>query len=80
MAGITHLRSIAISAEDPSSLLPFYEQTWGLERVAETDAGTIMLRARGAEHHVLQPGPGTGPRTGADCSGRRVTGRGGRDR
>jgi catechol 2,3-dioxygenase-like lactoylglutathione lyase family enzyme len=60
MAGITHLRSITISAEDPSSLLPFYEQAWGLERVAETDAGTIMLRARGAEHHVfsLVPGPG----------------------
>jgi catechol 2,3-dioxygenase-like lactoylglutathione lyase family enzyme len=60
MALITHLRSIAISAEDPASLLPFYEQTWGLERVTDTDTGVIMLRARGAEHHVLSLVPGTG--------------------
>lgn len=57
---ITHLRSVAISATDPTDLLPFYERTWGLERVAHTDDGQILLRAKGSEHHVMTLVPGTG--------------------
>ncbi len=57
---ITHLRSIAISATDPDDLLPFYEQTWGLSEVARTDDGTILLRANGAEHHVMSLVAGSG--------------------
>lgn len=57
---ITHLRNIAISAADPESLLPFYEQTWGLETVARSEAGEILLRAKGSEHHVLTLVPGAG--------------------
>ncbi|WP_375479295.1 VOC family protein [uncultured Jatrophihabitans sp.] len=60
MTLITRLRSIAISAQDPAALLPFYEQTWGLERVAETTDGAIQLRARGPEHHVFTLVPGDG--------------------
>jgi len=57
---ITHLRSIAISAADPDDLLPFYEQTWGLTRVARSEDGSILLRANGSEHHVLALTPGVG--------------------
>lgn len=57
---ITHLRSIAISAQDPAQLLPFYEQTWGLERVADGADGAILLRARSPEHHVFTLAPGDG--------------------
>lgn len=60
MTLITHLRSIAITAQDPSALLPFYEQTWGLQRVADASDGAIELRARGAEHHVFTLAPGDG--------------------
>jgi catechol 2,3-dioxygenase-like lactoylglutathione lyase family enzyme len=58
--GITHLRSIAISATDPELLLPFYEQTWGLSPVARTSGGEILLRANGSEHHVMTLVPGSG--------------------
>ncbi len=57
---ITHLRSIAISAEHPESLLPFYEETWGLASVGRTPEGSILLRANGPEHHVLALVPGDG--------------------
>jgi catechol 2,3-dioxygenase-like lactoylglutathione lyase family enzyme len=57
---ITHLRSIAISAENPEGLLPFYEQTWGLTAVGRTPEGSILLRANGPEHHVLALVPGDG--------------------
>lgn len=57
---ITHLRSIAISATDPDDLLPFYEATWGLVQVGRDADGSIMLRANGAEHHVLTLVPGAG--------------------
>lgn len=62
MPGITHLRSIDISAQSPDALLGFYEDTWGLQRVpAEPDTGgRIALRARESEHHVLTLVPGTG--------------------
>lgn len=57
---ITHLRSVAVSATDPDKLRPFYEDLWGLETVDVTGEGSILLRANGAEHHVLSlvPGPG----------------------
>ncbi|MEV7602145.1 VOC family protein [Kitasatospora sp. NPDC089797] len=62
MTGITHLRSIDLAATDPAALLPFYEQTWGLEQVPDPTAptGGIALRARGTEHHVLRLVPGAG--------------------
>jgi catechol 2,3-dioxygenase-like lactoylglutathione lyase family enzyme len=60
MSGITHLRSIAISAEDPTDLLRFYRDTWGLRPAGTTPDGGIMLRANGSEHHVLTLVPGTG--------------------
>jgi catechol 2,3-dioxygenase-like lactoylglutathione lyase family enzyme len=60
--GITHLRSIDISAEEPAALLPFYEEAWGLERVEDLPGsapdGALALRARGPEHHVLRLVPG----------------------
>ncbi|RSN39895.1 extradiol ring-cleavage dioxygenase [Amycolatopsis sp. WAC 04197] len=49
---ITHLRNVEIQTPDPAELLPFYEDVWGLSRVAET-GGRIRLRGRGPEHHVL---------------------------
>jgi catechol 2,3-dioxygenase-like lactoylglutathione lyase family enzyme len=62
MAGITHLRSIDISAPDPAALLPFYEQAWGLDQVTDPTAptGAIALRARGPEHHVFRLVVGAG--------------------
>ncbi len=57
---ITHLRSIAITAAEPASLLPFYEDTWGLEQVATDSDGGIHLRARGDEQRVLSLVPGDG--------------------
>lgn len=71
MPGITHLRSIDISADSPAGLLGFYEDTWGLQRlhppgpdgIAGGNGGggeRIPLRARGPEHHVLTLVPGTG--------------------
>lgn len=59
MTAITHLRSIDISAPDPAALMRFYEDTWGLERVGDSD-DRITLRARGTEHHVLGLVPGAG--------------------
>ena len=58
MALVTHLSSIDISVEDPSALLEFYESTWGLRKIATTESGEILLRAAGAEHHVLTLVPG----------------------
>lgn len=60
MSVITHLRSIAISAQDPAELLPFYEETWGLQQVGTTEAGEVQLRGRGAEHHLMSLVPGDG--------------------
>ena len=44
---VTHLRSVAISAEDPAALLSFYEDTWGLHRSSTVSDGSIRLRANG---------------------------------
>lgn len=60
MPRITHLRSIDISAADPVGLLHFYEDTWGLQRAAIGQDGSVALRARGTEHHVLTLVPGAG--------------------
>ena len=60
MAEITHLRSIQISSPDLPGLVRFYEQTWGLQRVAEDASGTVYLRASGPEHHVIALTPGAG--------------------
>jgi len=59
-SGITQLRSIAISAENPAELLHFYRDTWGLEEVEEGADGSRHLRARGQEHHVFSLVPGDG--------------------
>jgi catechol 2,3-dioxygenase-like lactoylglutathione lyase family enzyme len=61
---ITHLRSIEILASNPTGLLPFYEEVWGLARVAGPDE-RIMLRASGPEHHVLTLTTGQGHGLGA---------------
>jgi catechol 2,3-dioxygenase-like lactoylglutathione lyase family enzyme len=58
MAPITHLRSIAITAELPAELLDFYENTWGLRQVGTSPTGGLRLRARGGEHHVFTLEPG----------------------
>ena len=60
MTLVTHLRSVTISAQDPAALLPFYEETWGLERVAGGADEAIHLRARSSEHHVFTLVPGDG--------------------
>jgi catechol 2,3-dioxygenase-like lactoylglutathione lyase family enzyme len=60
MGLITHLRSVAISAQDPAALLGFYEDTWGLQTVDRRPSGAIRLRARGKEHHVFAIEPGDG--------------------
>jgi len=60
MSTVTHLRSVAISAEDPTELLAFYENTWGLQRSGTGADGSILLRANGDEHHVLALAPGRG--------------------
>ena len=60
MALITHLRSVAITAEEPRTLSGFYEDVWGLEQVGSEPGGGIHLRARGTEHHVLSLVPGDG--------------------
>ncbi len=57
---VTHLRSVAISAEDPAALLSFYEDTWGLHRSGTASDGSILLRANSDEHHVLTLSPGSG--------------------
>jgi len=69
MSHITHLRSIAISAKDPRSLLPFYEDTWGLQQVGSTPEGGLLLRANGQEHHVLELAPGGGHSLEKICLG-----------
>lgn len=60
VAPVTHLRSIAISARQPSELLGFYCDTWGLRLVRADTDGSLHLRARGPEHHVLSLVPGDG--------------------
>ncbi len=57
---VTHLRSIAISAQRPVDLLGFYQDTWGLQLVATDPDGALHLRARGPEHHVFSLLPGDG--------------------
>lgn len=60
MALVNRLRSISITAQQPRSLLEFYEDTWGLQPVGPTPSGGVRLRARGSEHHVLCLEPGDG--------------------
>lgn len=60
MTLISHLRGIEVSATDPAALLAFYEDTWGLQRVAETPDGGVLLRAHSPEHHVFALVPGDG--------------------
>ncbi|PRY41686.1 VOC family protein [Umezawaea tangerina] len=60
---ITHLQSVEIHASDPAELLRFYEDVWGLSRVAES-GDRIQLRGRGPEHHVLTLAAGEDHRLG----------------
>jgi catechol 2,3-dioxygenase-like lactoylglutathione lyase family enzyme len=60
MTLITHLRGVAITAQEPKDLLDFYENTWGLERVGTSPTGGLRLRARAQEHHVFTLEPGDG--------------------
>lgn len=50
---VTHLRSVTVAASDPLQLADFYEQVWGLAKVAD-DNGAVYLRGTGPEHHILE--------------------------
>lgn len=53
MSHITHLRSIGLTTNDVARLARFYEDVWGLERVADDPADGLLLRGRSSEHHLL---------------------------
>jgi catechol-2,3-dioxygenase len=53
----THLRRVAVTTPDPDALATFYENVWGLRRVA-VQLGVSYLRGTGDEHHVLAIHPG----------------------
>ena len=53
MSEITHLRSLRLAAEDPTELVRFYADVWGLQRVEADEEGVVYLRGTGAEHHLL---------------------------
>jgi len=54
---IDRLRALTITATDIDRSLNFYTNTWGLTKVADR-RGSIWLRAKGVDHHVLVLEPG----------------------
>ncbi len=62
MSVITHLRAIAVAAVEPSTLVAFYHETWGLQPLDSSSdpQREISFRANGAEHHVLTLTQGDG--------------------
>ena len=54
---ITHLRGVELTAPAPQEIAGFYEQIWGLQRVA-TGGESVYLRGTGPEHHILSIHPG----------------------
>ncbi|MDE0652268.1 MAG: VOC family protein [bacterium] len=55
---ITHLRGVELTDPAPEDVAGFYEQIWGLQRVA-TGGESVYLRGTGPEHHILSIHPGT---------------------
>ena len=51
---ITHLRRVALSCSAFDECLEYYAGPWGLRRLEDSDDQSAMLRASGAEHHVLE--------------------------
>ncbi len=51
---ITHLRHISLRCAAFDESVDYYAGPWGLERLADSDDGTAVLRATGPEHHVLE--------------------------
>jgi len=54
---IDRLRALTITATEIDRSLDFYTNTWGLTKVAERK-GSVWLRAKGLDHHVLVLEPG----------------------
>ena len=49
---VTHLRRVVLGSPRPERLADFYEQVWGLRKVAAL-GDTLYLRGTGSEHHIL---------------------------
>ena len=56
-SSIDRLRALTIKVTDAERSFDFYTNTWGLSKVADRQ-GSIWLRARGVDHHVLVLEPG----------------------
>ncbi|MFM1813991.1 MAG: hypothetical protein RLZ98_686 [Pseudomonadota bacterium] len=52
-ARVTGLRGIELGVRNLGESASYYEDVWGLKRVAR-HGDSIYLRARGAEHHIVQ--------------------------
>lgn len=52
MVKIRRLRHIGVNVPDAQDTVHFYEDTWGL-RVVDDHKGSVYLRGKGREHHVL---------------------------
>lgn len=53
---ICQFRHVALATPEPEASAAFYEEVWGLVRVAEDD-GVTYLRSRTPEHHQLELHP-----------------------
>ncbi|WP_420609490.1 VOC family protein [Candidatus Poriferisodalis sp.] len=51
---VTHLRHISLRCAAFDESVDYYSGPWGLQRLADSDDGTAVLRAAGPEHHVLE--------------------------
>ena len=51
---VTHLRHIAVRCSAFDECVDYYAGPWGLRQLGDSDAHTAVLRATGAEHHVLE--------------------------
>lgn len=51
---ITHLRHISLRCAAFDESVDYYAGPWGLQRLADSDDDTAVLRATGPEHHVLE--------------------------
>lgn len=57
---IDRLRALTVATTDIDRSLDFYTNTWGLTKVADRK-GSVWLRAKGTDHHVLVLEPGDQP-------------------
>ena len=51
-AGVTGVRSVDLGVSDLTKAAKFYQEIWGLDRVAER-GGSLYLRGTGAAHHLV---------------------------